>query len=491
MPRSFNVASDRAEFHEFTSSPVGFSRPPGSSGLRRGSWLLVSCVWPRLTYSSAVRVGECLVVGAALGTLSHAIDAFAQKTQTTSAYLELATVDVPSRGVSSYTVPSLQQSLWLSLDAYQIVNHQLGDWTGFERRTGAGKILPGMAIAGANLVMLVVPLGMAWQHELWHKAVLSSRGIESVVEMNKVDHVRDEDLATLKRDHPAEFIRFQTIGLEGGYELATTLEKEQFFRRTRAWNVATIWSLYGMNSLYMQICASTMSDDDAEFAAKESRESKRDAVGSDCTGWTYDLFHRDEPYNARGAHPTGVGIRRYRTWSELDEREQRYLSTQRNLSLLNFLDPALVGFSSFELGHLRFNAHVRHMPTSFGQIVAVDGFFEYERLRWFLSAQNFFNYEHWFPGILAQLWRYPISSWSDRELTLSIALNGWLQPAQQRFTSATTELGGMARFRLDFSGPRTLVPFVEIDAKTRGWAAGIVALEPSASMRLGVGWPLH
>jgi hypothetical protein len=232
----------------------------------------------------------------------------------------------------------MQQSLWVSLDAYQLVNYALGSWTDFEHRSATGKILPGAAIVAANAVLMVVPLGMAWQHEQWHQAVLSSRRIESSVERNRVTGVRDEDLALLKREHPAEFVRHQTAGIEGGYEFVTTLEKQQY---------------------------------------------------------------------------------------------------------------------------------------------------------WFASLQQFFNYEHWFPGVAAQLYRYPFRITGDRSLSVSAMGNLWLQPEGQRFLTSRPQLGGMLRVRLDLSGPHTLEPFLEVDAKTSGWVAGIAALEPSLSLRLGVGMPLY
>lgn len=441
-------------------------------------------------------IPRLLIVGLALGALALPSEALAEadrdepESAEPAIYLELALADVPSKGAAAYVMPSLQQSLWLSLDTYQLVNYGLGAWTGFERKRGSAKLLPGAAMFGANAVMMVLPLGIAWEHEHWHHVALAARGIQSRVETNKVVGVTDESLAEFKRRYPAEFVRSQTIGVEGGYEFVTTLEREQFFRRTRAWNVPTIWTFYGMNSLYMQICASKLTDDDATFAAQQTDQLSRDTGGQDCTGWTYDLFHPNEPYSARGPHPAGNGIRRYRTWSELDAREKAYLSRQRTLSLLNFLDPMLLGFSDFEAKGLRFNGHVRYMPTSFGDEVSLDGFLDTRDVKLFVSVQNFFNYQHWSPGILAELWRYPILLYGNRALNASVAVNGWLQPDEQRFMTAKRELGGRGRLRLSLAGPHTFEPFVEIDGKSRGWAAGVVALEPSYSLRVGVGVPV-
>lgn len=51
--------------------------------------------------------------------------------------------------------------------------------------------------------------------------------------------------------------------------------------------------------------------------------SVRDFTGHDFVAWVYDLHRPDEPYGARGIHPSGVGIDRYRKSAQLtpDERE--------------------------------------------------------------------------------------------------------------------------------------------------------------------------
>jgi hypothetical protein len=403
-------------------------------------------------------------------------------------YLELPTLDVNSHGRASYPVPSAQQSLFVSIDGYQLVNHALAHWTGFYEARGSGAVLPGSSVVLANLVLVVLPPGMAWQHEQWHKAALSMHGIESRANTNTVSGVSDESLAALKRDHPADFIRLHTAGLEGGYEAATTLEKLQFFRRTTGWNVPTLWSIYALNSLYMQICSSSLADSDAADAAKQTDILARDIVGSDCTAWTYDLFRPNLPYAARGPHPTGIGLRRYRTYSELTDDERRYLGMQRTLSLLNFLDPALLGITEFRTGGLRFSGHVRHMPTSFGHLLALDGFFSSGRTDWFLSAQQFFNRSHWFPGLLAELWRFPVPTGLGPKLRLSAQLGGWLQPKDQLFATSQARIGGMSSLRIGLSGSLGLEPYVELQAKSAGWAAGILTNDPTVTVRTGVGY---
>src|SRR6185503_15319227 len=92
----------------------------------------------------------------------------------------------------------------------------------------------------------------------------------------------------------------------------------------------------------------------------------RDFTGLDPDGWVYDLFRPDEPYAARGIHPSGVGIDRYRSESDFTPRERRYLRRQARLSWLNLLNPQLIGLYGFDVGRLNglpvtVNASAQHM----------------------------------------------------------------------------------------------------------------------------------
>jgi hypothetical protein len=180
-------------------------------------------------------------------------------------------------------------------------------------------------------------------------------------------------------------------------------------------------------------------------------------------------------------------LRRYRTYSDLSTGERSFVRLQRSLSLLNFLDPALLGFDALEWGKLRFFAHVRHLPTSFGHVLSVDGLFSANRVDWALSAQNFFNQSHWFPGLVAELWRYPVSVGLAQPLRLSARAGAWLQPKEQRYVTGRAQFGAMSAFRVGL-GHRRFEPFVEVEAKSAGWVAGILTDEPLLSLRTGLGY---
>src|SRR6185295_15238755 len=100
---------------------------------------------------------------------------------------------------------------------------------------------------------------------------------------------------------------------------------------------------------------------------------RRDFTGHDFTAWVYDLHRPDEPYSARGVHPSGVGIDRYIKPSDLSSGEFAYLRRQGRLQLLNLIDPFMFGLHEVTLDvhgtPMRMNANIGHLLTSFGRTI--------------------------------------------------------------------------------------------------------------------------
>ncbi len=408
-------------------------------------------------------------------------------------HLELPTVDVAIDGRAGHPIPGMNQSLWIATDAFQLVGFGLGKIAD-PHAEGTGEKVLGRALVIAGDALLVgMPFGLYWQHEEWHRAVLSRRQIHSFDGVYKFDllsvainvsEVEDASLARLKAERPAEFVRMSTAGLEGGYELATNLEKIQFFHRTRTWNVPALFEAYLVNSIYQYACASTLGDSFTDEANKKEGADRRgrDFTGADCVAAAYDLFRPNEPYAARGVHPSGVGVDRYRKYGNGTAEEQRYLRTQFGLSLLNFLDPALLGVVAFTTGGLRWNTHVRYMPTSFGSTLDLDAFLQKGVLGLFVSAHTYTNHERLFPGLTAEILRFPVG----RGVHVGGRVGAWLQPAQQGFFDRTSRPGGLLGLKVGYAGSPLAEPYVEVEAKTAGWVAGNVSLEPAFVFRTGL-----
>ncbi|HMC22105.1 MAG TPA: hypothetical protein VKL19_09680 [Thermoanaerobaculia bacterium] len=390
-----------------------------------------------------------------------------------SQQIEVPVIDLPYNAAHGLRGPSMQQSLAITGSVYELSHQAL--WDAFGKREWASKTAVGLFDL-ATTAVLPLPLTDVWLHEEWHRAVLGRRGINSfddvyyfrVTDTVAVSHVRDEDLIRLKRDHPADQVRLQEAGIEGEYALVQRLEKDRFFHGSRAWHMPLYWLI----KLEAQGYVASGTDDEVNADTdKMNREDgssvkKRDFTGHDFVGWMYDLSRPDEPYQARGIHPSGVGINRYRKPSDLTDDERRFLHRQGQLQYLNFLDANLIGIDAFH----DVNITAAHLLTSFGYTIDANVFLRGKR-KVFVVLHDYKNRERHFPGADVQLF--------DAPLTLRLAL--WLQPERQRFRDRRGKPGGLFGVRVDRG-----TTFAEVEAKSRGWVQGIESLEASLALRFGL-----
>ena len=308
----------------------------------------------------------------------------------------------------------------------------------------------------------------------------------SSISVYKVD---DDALADLKLNHPAEFVRMASAGMEGEVELVKALERDSLFEDARGEHLLLYWLALGNSWFYLY--SGTQLGTDAEingWMAQEPTQASRDFDGHDFTSWVYDLHRPDEPYAARGQHPLGLGIHRYILVSQLSRQERDYLDLQSKLYLLNALDPALFGFSGFWVRApwdgqpLRFNLAVRHELTPFGFVVELDGLFREDPIRLALSLRTYVNNELGFPGLEASLWRLPLTE----VLSGSARVGLWLQPKNQLFRDKDALPGGLLALRLDARVVEPVSLYVEVEGKTAGWVAGNEFLDASLAGRFGV-----
>jgi hypothetical protein len=136
--------------------------------------------------------------------------------------------------------PSMQQSLGLSksiAETQQYYTKRLF-FNPKKKYTLGNKILRELGLASANVVieMLIgsTPFGIGWTHEEWHRAVMNKNNVRSFNDMNTfpigkelvaVSHVTDADLARLKADNSADFVRLAAAGIEAQYEYVKALQK--------------------------------------------------------------------------------------------------------------------------------------------------------------------------------------------------------------------------------------------------------------------------
>jgi hypothetical protein len=412
-------------------------------------------------------------------------------------FLDLPVAEVPY--TTSGRFPSMAQSLWLSADTYQAVHYGIERAIDGSGQGGVRGVLARVAVGAADLAVGLLPLGYAWQKSEWQRAVLGREQIGSAndayryhpfSQISGVSQVSDGDLADLKARRPATFVRLSTAAMEGSYELATATEKVQFFYQPRTFNAPLLWQLYLLNTFTLATCASSRSDTvtrDAESSEGTSL-AKRDINGLDCTAWAHDLVNPAEPYAARGLHPSGVGVRRYLGHGDLTATEQGQVKRALFLSLLNFADPALAGFDGFSIGHsgTRMNSHIRYTPAPFGSSVDLDVFAQITSFNIFVSLHSYLNHSSYFPGLSAELHRFPLDLVIGLPFSVSARAGLWLQPQDQAFETSSGALGALGALRVGYSFTRELEPYVEIERKSTGWVAGNAWLESVTTARLGL-----
>ena len=401
--------------------------------------------------------------------------------------------DVPAleypTNVPGGAFPSMRQSLMLSKDFFHLM-HTLD-----EPLQSAG-FWGDLGVLGLDILYTYLPLGEAWMHEEYHRAVMSRRDIHSfnnVYKMNllaetiAVSHVKDEDLVRLKREHPAEQVRLSAAGAEGEHDLVLELEKDSFFHDARTPIVFQAWLSKLTSSLYVHECGTPEGDELTDQLNEEDGADveRRDFTGLDFTGWVYDLHRPDEPYEARGVHPSGVGIDRYRKLSHLTSAERSYLKEQGYLTWLNFVDPHLVGIRWFGRPEgTRWMASLRHELTSFGYTIDANVFVRRGGLKLAATSHAYFSEKHVLPGLDVQLIDLSARV-AGQAITLTPRLAFWLQPADQLYRSQDVQAGGLLALRAGL-GSRRVRPYLEVEAKTEGWVAGNVYLDSNVSVRAGL-----
>lgn len=397
--------------------------------------------------------------------------------------------------------PSMNQSLYFSKGFYQFAHYNIQKFWDHSPTASTVSVIIFDAISSW------IPLSSAWVHEEWHRAVMGQYGIDSYDEIFEmeffsetiaVSDVGDGELIDLKKNHPADLIRLHSAGLESQNQFNLLIEKDQFFHNSLSMdNVLLLFNTINTSS-YLSVCAS----DEANKLTKEilDREnediSKRDFTGLDCNAWVYDLFKPDEPYENRGTHPSGVGIDRYITWSDLTSAEKDFLRKQFYLSFLNFADPFLLNKRYFRWIYeennpaIYWNANLKHYLTPFGYTVNAHLFLKNDQRKFLLTLYNHFNRKYYFPGIGAEVFDI-LFSVRNFILHNSLSLTIWSQPEDFGFNTKENEIGARATIKSNYQWTKMLGSYLELEYKTKGWYEGNVYLSENFSARAGISLKFH
>ena len=419
-----------------------------------------------------------------------------------STRIDFPILDVPYNTSDGYRAPSMPQALALGEGFYE------GTHRGIQHAFGEHKWAARFAIIGADLFdtfALPLPGSAGWVHEEYHRTILGRRGFGSFNDVYKfriaadaiaVSHVTDDALVRLKRERPAEQVRLSAAGIEGEYQLVQGLEKREFFDGARSFHLPLYWLEKIGSASY--VASGTSADTNSETDEMNARDGAnvevRDFTGHDFTGWVYDLHRPSEPYEARGVHPSGVGIDRYIKPSDLTDGELDYLRHQGTLQLLNFIDPFLVAYRGVTIGDgaepLRLTANLGHLLTPFGRTIDTNVFVARGRVKLMTTIHAYANGERSFPGVDTSLLDYPLTFRGQRfNVSSRVAL--WQQPDGQLFRATTGKLGGLGSIKVQHTRKGRFGAFAELEAKSAGWVAGTEALDRNVSFRTGLSLILY
>lgn len=425
------------------------------------------------------------------------------------ARVEIPLLDAPYNlrerrdGYSWVGSPSMGQTLGLSNGFYQTVHAGLGVLADPNDEAFWPRFFARFGFFMFDYLTFDFPGLGAWTHEEWHRAVMTHRGVRSYNEVNdylksrpssnaiSVSGERDADLARMKRDHNADFVRLQAAGFEAQWEQNRRFAHDSFFHGTTSFDLGVMWIHHVNTYSYLHSCSNGETDefvDDLNDANEAERA--RDFAGPDCTGWVYDLFRADEPYEARGKHPSGTGVNRYRKSTDLTPSERSYLNRNKRFALLNFVDPFAYGFEDFwyetaQRVNYYYNFRGFHYLTGFGGDTGVQFYLKSGEFKGTLALHFYKNRSTTFPGLEFQ-WVEAKPFEGIRSLAFTPRLMAWLQPEGLRFFDKTQKPGGLVSLRVAWKEPRYAQPWVELQAKSEGWVAGEVNQSDGLATRLGV-----
>jgi hypothetical protein len=417
---------------------------------------------------------------------------------------QIDTMDTSGHGFfGSYTSPSMNQSLALTVDIYSSMHfgmRKLYDNLGLAPMW-KNAIYYGGTAAGLLAFAYLLPFGYPWTDREFTRSILSRFDIKSVngdydiFNPMPVIGVTDAQLERFKAENPYDMIRAEEAGSEGYVLFSDLMLRRVFFHdlhNLSNWT-AFIAAFYGgvvsnFGGVAADYYGANFVDDNIKSWYKnDGGEESRPLYVDSGINWVYDLFRPGEPYAARGAHPLG-GIARYITWEQLNDDERQYLIQQGWLSYLNIVSPLYYGFNSFPLGKtgIEWNVALRHYLTSFGSDVPAQLFLKKAPFNMLFTYHNYQNYHNYFPAVEAELMDFPVQFTPKFGLLLSPRLLLGIQPRDQSFMTGDPEFLGLLGCRVDFAVSKHFFPYFDLTLKTDGWVAGNEYLDSNVSVKAGL-----
>lgn len=322
-------------------------------------------------------------------------------------------------------------------------------------------------------------------HEEGHRSVLTELNIGAISQpifdknlVAKVIGVTDATLKNLRDNNLPSYIRLHTAGLESDFTYLNSLNsKLSFEEEDYKYVKGDIFARnLGVSFYYLS------SFINRKFSLDEfkSPELERDIVGHDIWGM---IRHINRPE---------MDFHRYTTWDELTSKEKKMANRTAIFSLVNLLNPNLIGIRNYTL------KNGNKLGFNIGYSLAPFGEYFQQNVYYYIPTKNiklnpylmeYFNNEKVFFAGGVKLVNYEINP----KFLLNSSVDVWSQPENLSYTSSKGKLGGGIQINgaykiLDISEEKSKSFFVNlgISAKSRGFLPEAPSLKDDFRVNLGL-----
>lgn len=428
---------------------------------------------------------------------------FAQDPAVYKLRLSYSLLDLPQNFNSVGNYPSMMQSVELSSGLFDlgfwgidaagnaIIKNRNESFVGKIANIGLKYFLGlGFSNYGSELP---IPLGV-FTHEEFHRSVLGVHDLSSKNGnwvFNRWDGtvygLSDEVLSELKMNSINDLLYSYVSGVQSENYLTQVNVIEDFFHpRTFYKNPLYLYNAYYVWN-YFKFSASSLSDSVKVLAPphEDVNPINRDFAGADLTAWIYDMFSPETPYTDRDMFPDGEGVNRRLGFSDLTTEGQDYLNKQKQLALLNFVNPSIFLVNRINVSRdFNFLAFMQYSPVHFGNDIALYIPFQIKSMNQLIAIHNYNNMDKKFLGF--QYGIYNISPFLNKKIEIGGTLNLWTQPINQGFFDQSGKLGGAIEMKSDFDIGRGFLVNITAGYKTTGWMIGNPYIDQKAKFRVGI-----
>ena len=326
-------------------------------------------------------------------------------------------------------------------------------------------------------VLFLAPL----THEEGHRSVLTAMNIGSVSQpyfngqgTAYVKGVTDQTLQNLRDNDLPAFIRLHEAGLESDYLITKKLEETGSFGFDHFTDYK--WEYWSRKLSILQYYVLGIIGYEADYI-EETNERDRDIVGFDTYGAVRHLFRPKMEYH------------RYTSYDELTRDEKKFVHRMGYRSLLNLLNPLILGKNGFGLNeNIMLNAGLGYTMAPFGDFIDENFWLKTGDLNIEIYLRQFENKTNWFSGFGAALVNLPVTS----RFYADIKGHFWQQPEALDFNTSDHFNGGAVDLNLRYffySERNVFLKGFSLDLggiyKTRGFLPGELFLGKHAGLRFG------